>query len=143
MTTYARIANGAVERLVDLSAEQYAQMQANDKAVYLRLWVVDAKPTPGANQVVTDAGIVIDATTARQTWGLRQMTADETEAAAIATEVALLDERIAEISAQRAVDRTTWDAYTANQLRAEQWRDRQALLRAMHLLLRRAKRGAA
>jgi hypothetical protein len=140
---YARLnEQGTVEAIVDLSAEQYAAMQANGKAARLRVWIIDAKPTPGANQVVQDAGIVVGPVEAHQTWSLRAMTADEQEAAAVAAEVALLDERIAEISAQRAVDRTTWDAYTANQLRAEQWRDRQALLRAMHLLLRKAKRGA-
>jgi hypothetical protein len=140
MTTYARIdAQGAFESLVELTPEQYAALQANGKAAWLRLWIVDAKPVPTATQVVIDAGIVITAAEAHQTWTVREKTAAELEAESVASEQAKADEILVDLAAQRAVTRTTWDAYTAAQLRAEQWRDRQALLRAAHFLIRRAK----
>ena len=78
MTTYARLnVDGTVERTVDLTAEQYAAMQANGKAAWLRLRTEDAKPVPTAGQVLVDEGIVVTATEARQTWGLRDKTQAE------------------------------------------------------------------
>jgi hypothetical protein len=140
MTAYVRLnASGAIERHLELTPEQYAALEVNGKAVWLRLWIVDARPVPTSTQVVIDAGIVITATEAHQTWTVREKTAAELEADSVAAELAKADEILADLSTQRAVTRTTWDAYTATQLRAEQWRDRQALLRAAHFLIRRAK----
>jgi hypothetical protein len=141
MTTYARIdAQGAFDRLIDLTPEQYVALQANGKAAWLRLWIVDAKPVPTATQLVIDAGIVITATEAHQTWAVREKTAAELEAESIAAERnSSIDGILTDIATQRAVTRTTWDAYTAAQLRAEQWKDRQVLLRFANLLARRMK----
>lgn len=75
----------------------------------------------------------------RQTWVVRDLTADELERADLGKELAQIDARITDIQTQRAVTREQWDAFTANQLRAEQWRDRQALLRAAYVLLRHAR----
>lgn len=78
MTQYARVdAQGEVERIVDLTTEQYALLQANGKADWLRLWIVDTKPEPTATQVVIDGGIVVTAIEAHQTWALREKTAAE------------------------------------------------------------------
>jgi hypothetical protein len=145
MTTYARIdAQGAFERLIDLTPEQFAALQANGKAAWLRLWIVDAKPVPTATQVVISAGIVITATEAHQTWSVREKTEAEQEAESIIVERnSSIDGILADIATQRAVNRTTWDAYTATQLRAEQWRDRQVLLRLANLVARRIKQEIA
>lgn len=140
MTAYVRFnADGAIDRHLDLTTEQYASLQANGKAAWLRLWIVEAEPVPTATQVVVPGPIIISATEARQTWTIRDKTAAELEAESVAAELAKADEILADLSTQRAVTRTTWDAYTASQLRSEQWRDRQALLRAAHFLIRRAK----
>lgn len=78
MATYARLtSSSAFDRLVELTAEQYAALQANGKAIYLRPGVVDTKPVPTASQVVIDTGIIITATEARQTWGVRSKTQAE------------------------------------------------------------------
>lgn len=138
MTTYARInVQGTFERLIDLTPEQYAALQVNGKSAWLRLWIVDSKPVPTSTQVVIDNGIVITATEARQTWVVREKTAAELEAGSINAERAKIDEILSDLATQRAVTRTTWDAHTATNLRAEQWRDRQVLLRLANLIARR------
>jgi hypothetical protein len=138
MTTYYRVIDG---ELRELTAEQYAALAPN-KREGLRKWVVDAQPTPAANQAVFDAGIVVGPVEAHQTWGLRAKTADELERDAIRGERGDIDAIISSIDTQRAVTREQWDGYTANQLRAEQWRDRQVLLRLAKLLARQIKREA-
>jgi hypothetical protein len=141
MTTYYTITDGS---LVDLSAEQYAGMQANGKAAaLLRLWVPVAAPVPSATQRVREIAPVITATTATQTWQLRDKTANELEAESLLAERAQIDAMLTDIAAQRSVDRPTWDALTANQLRAEQWRDRQILLRFVNFMARRVKQEIA
>jgi hypothetical protein len=137
MSTYYRVSDGALR---ELSAEQYAALAQNKRAD-LRLYVIDAQPVPSAAQVVVDAGIVVGPTEAHRTYALRDKTADELEADALA-ERTQLDTMLADVNAQRAVDRATWDAYTANQLRAEQWRDRQALLRVANFMVRWVKQAS-
>lgn len=73
MTLYYRTTDGTRH---DLTAEQYAGL-APSKQALLRLWSVDTMPTPGASQVVIDGGIIVDATTARQTWTFRAKTQKE------------------------------------------------------------------
>jgi hypothetical protein len=103
--------------------------------------VVQVQPAfDAATQVVVPNAITFSETQALQTWTVRAKTADELAADAATAARASLTARIADISAQRAVDRTTWDAYTANQLRAEQWRDRQALLQSMDDVLKILRR---
>lgn len=104
MTMYARLnVGGNIERLIDLTADQYTALQANGKATWLRLWVVDAKPAPSATQVVIDAGIIITATEAHQTWGLRDKTQAEldvdTNALELPTVVAYVDQWTTDIQA--------------------------------------------
>jgi hypothetical protein len=140
MTTYYRITDSTFH---ELTAEEYAARQANGKAVALRLYVIDAKPAPSASQVVVDAGVVVGPVEAHQTWSLRSKTSSEQETEALLVERAQIDAMLADITAQRAVDRTTWDALTANQLRAEQWRDRQILLRFVNFMARRVKQEIA
>jgi hypothetical protein len=143
MNTYARLGEeGTVERLVDLTAEQYAAMQANGKAARLRLWVEDAKPTPGPGQAVQDTGIVIGAVEARQTWGLRAMTADEAEADALAAEMAQASTLIADIKTQLDIENPAFNAATTAGKFDILRTDRRVVLRAVRFLLRRAKRGA-
>lgn len=76
MTVYYRVTDGALR---DLTAEQYAGLSSSKKET-LRLWSVDVPPTPNASQVVVSGGIVVDATTARQTWTLRAKTQAELDA---------------------------------------------------------------
>jgi hypothetical protein len=135
MTTYYRVSDGALR---ELSAEQFAALAQNKRAD-LRLYVVDAQPVPTAQQVVVSGPVVVGPVEAHKTYTLRDKTATELEADSINTERAQIDAMLADIQAQRAVDRTTWDALTANQLRAEQWRDRQVLLRFANFLARRVK----
>jgi hypothetical protein len=137
MTTYYRVSDGALR---ELTAEQFAALAPN-KRDDLRLYIIDSQPVPSATQVVVDAGIVVGLAEAHQTYALRDKTADELEADALA-ERTQLDAMLADVNAQRAVDRATWDAYTANQLRAEQWRDRQALLRVANFMVRRVKQAS-
>jgi hypothetical protein len=77
MTTYARLdpATLQFERLVELTPEQYAALEVNGKALYLRAWSIDAPPVPGPTQVVVAGPVVIDSTTARQTWVLQEKSA--------------------------------------------------------------------
>lgn len=144
MTTYARLTTaGAFERLVELTAEQYAALQANGKASLLRLWAVDALPVPTSSQVVVQGPIAITAEEARQTWQVREKTTAELEVASLITERSKIEEILADIATQRAVTREQWDALTAIQLRAEQWRDRQVLLRLASLVGRRIRQEIA
>ncbi len=80
MALYARLNDGVFSHTVDLTAEHYAALQANGKDVLLRTWSEDAKPVPTATQVLVNAGIVITATDARQTWALRDKTQAELDA---------------------------------------------------------------
>jgi hypothetical protein len=144
MTTHVRLnADGAIERYLDLTPEQYTALEANGKATWLRVWVVNPQPVPTATQVVVNSGILITATEAHQTWTVREKTAAELEAESIAAERAKIDEVLTDLATQRNVTRTTWDALTAAQLRAEQWRDRQVLLRLANLVARRIKQEIA
>lgn len=84
MTLYYRIPDGSI---FNLTPAQYAELQANGKATYLRLWSVDAMPTPGPTEVVISGGIIVDATTARQAWTLRAKTQAELDREANADEL--------------------------------------------------------
>src|SRR5688500_8555495 len=86
MTLYARLLDGEVDRLVELTAEQYAALQVNGKAAFLRLWIVDPQPTPSATQAVQMGPVVITGTEARQTWTLRDKTQAELDAEANAAD---------------------------------------------------------
>lgn len=100
MTEYYRITDGAH---LHLEADLYALLQANGKATYLRLWSVNPQPTPTASQVVVSAGIVVDATTARQTWTVRAKTQQEldadTNALELPTLISYIDQWTADIQA--------------------------------------------
>jgi hypothetical protein len=137
MSIYYRTTDGSFH---DLSVEQFSALQDNGKAAALRLYVVDAQPTPGAGQVIVDTGIVVGPVEAHQTWGLRSKTADELEAEAIAAEKAQLDALLANIDTQNAITNTQFNAMTTAQkfdvLRA----DRNHVLRAVKFLLRQARR---
>jgi hypothetical protein len=135
MSTYYRVSDGALR---ELTPAQFAAL-APSKRTDLRLYVVDPRPTPGANQTVVETGLVVGPVEAHLTYGLRALTAAEIERSSLDQERAQVDTILADIVAQRAVDRTTWDGYTAAQLRAEQWRDRQVLLRLANFLARRVK----
>jgi hypothetical protein len=135
MTTYYRVSDAALR---ELTQEQYAAL-ADNKRADLRLYVIDPLPTPSPNQVVVDDGVVVGPVEAHLTYTLRDKTAAELEASDLSLERSKAQEIITDLDTQRAVVRATWDAYTANQLRAEQWRDRQILLRVAHFLMRRVR----
>jgi len=109
MTTYARLTESqtSVETWVELTADQYAALQGNGKASWLRLWVEDAKPTPGPTQAVSAGHITITQTEARQTWVLRDKTERELAAEQNAADRPTLVQLIAAIT-------TDIDAYNAN-----------------------------
>jgi hypothetical protein len=137
MTIYYRVSDGEFR---DITAEQYAELSANKQAD-LRLYVVDAQPTPSASQVVVNAGIVVGPVEAHLTWDLRDKTVDELEADALDAELAQLDTLIASVETQNEVTNSAFNAMTTAQkfdvLRA----DRNHILRAARFLLRRARRG--
>ena len=142
MKTYARIRDGVFDSLHNLTAEQYNALVENGKAVHLRLWIMDPEPVITATQVFQPSPIVITDTEAHQTWEIREKTPEELEAGDILVESSKIDEVLADLATQRAVVRATWDAHTAAQLRSEQWRDRQVLLRLATLVARRIKQEA-
>lgn len=108
MSLYARIKqDGSFDRLVELTADQYAALQANGKAAYLRQWVVDPQPVPEPSQVVVDAGIVVGPVEAHQTWSLRAKTQAELGADANAADRSTLLSLITALT-------TDIDAYNAN-----------------------------
>lgn len=108
MSTFARITQaGVFDTLVELTQEQFAALQANGKAVWLRIWVVQPQPTPTATQVVISDGIVITPTEARQTWGVREKTQIELDAETNSADRPLLLQMLSAIT-------TDIDAYNAN-----------------------------
>lgn len=139
MTTYYRVSDAALR---DLSAEQHAAL-APSKQADLRLYIVDAQPVPSASEVVVADGVVVGPIEAHKVWVLRAKTAAELDGESINVERAKAQESLADLDVRRAVTRVAWDAFTANQLRAEQWRDRQVLLRVAHLLMRRVRQESA
>lgn len=140
---YAILRDGTVDRTVELDAEQYAALQVNGKAAYLRLWSVDPQPVPTAGEVVEVGPITVTQTDARQTWAVRAKTQAELEAEDLILERRKIEEILTDITTQRAITRTQWDAFTANQLRSEQWKDRQVLLRLANFLARRVRQEIA
>lgn len=106
MTTYARIADGAVVATFDLTPEQYAALQANGKAANLRLWIVDPMPTPSASQVVMIGPVVIGPVEAHQTSVLRNKTQAELDADSNAAEQAQIKTMIANLTASIQADRS-------------------------------------
>lgn len=135
MTTYYRVSDAALR---ELTPAQFAALAPNKRAD-LRTYVVDTPPVPSATQTVIETGVVVGPVEARRAYALRNLTAAELERNSLTDERAQINAILNDIQAQRAVDRPTWDGYTAAQLRAEQWRDRQVLLRIAHFLARRIK----
>jgi hypothetical protein len=91
MTTFARInpLTSAIE-LVDITQAQFDALAGNPKRAFLRPFVIDTQPVPAADQVVVDAGYVIEPNQVRRTWALRAKTQGELDAAAQDAELALL-----------------------------------------------------
>jgi hypothetical protein len=137
MTTYYRISDGAFR---ELTAERYAEL-APSKTADLRVYVIDAQPTPAATQAVESAGIVVGPVEAHQTWALRDKTADELEDDAIAAELLQTDTLIANIDTQNAITNAAFNAMTTAQKLDVLRADRNHVLRAVKFLLRRARRG--
>jgi hypothetical protein len=73
---YARIANNAVESILDLDPAYVERLAPNKRALLLPL-VIDQQPTPTASQVVSAGGYVVQPTQVRRTWALRDKTAEE------------------------------------------------------------------
>jgi hypothetical protein len=142
MTLYARIdpLTQQVARLVELTAEEYAAFEGNPKQQWLRPLVVDAVPTPSATQVVVNAGYVIEPTQVRQSWGLREMTADELEGAAIQAAKAGYAAAIDEIQLRLDITNAAFNAMTTAQKFDVLREDRRIVLKDIKDLLRQAKR---
>ena len=73
MSTFYRITDGTLH---ELDVELVEGMAENKREI-LRPFVIDAQPQPSATQVLVDAGVIVDDVQARQTWALRDLTADE------------------------------------------------------------------
>ena len=103
--TYVRLDASllVIERFgIELTAPEFAALQANGKASSLRLWVIDAQPVPSATQVVIDAGYVIEATQARKTWTLRNKTQAELDAEQQAADLVVLKALVTALNADIA-----------------------------------------
>jgi hypothetical protein len=139
---YARLRPNStvVEAIIDTTAKDVAALAPNKRA-WLRLFVIDPQPTPTAAQVVVDTGYLVEADKVRQTWALRAKTATELDRDDLSAEQANINVMLTDLTAQRAVTSAIWDGYNPGQLKAEQWRDRQALLRAVSFLIRKNKIG--
>jgi hypothetical protein len=139
---YARLRPNStvVEAIIDTTPEAVAALAPNKRA-WLRLFVIDPQPTPTAAQVVVDTGYLVETDKVRQTWALRTKTAAELDNDDLLAEQANINVMLTDLTAQRAVTSAIWDGYNPGQLKAEQWRDRQALLRAVSFLIRKNKIG--
>lgn len=103
MSTYARLkADLSFDRLVELSPEQYTALQANGKAAWLRLYVVDAQPVPSSTQLVIDGPYVSDATTTHRTFVLVDKTAQHLASEAQQAALVLLQQAVAVLQADIA-----------------------------------------
>lgn len=100
MTQYARLTPDTltVERILDLTQEQYAALDGNPKQAYLRPLVVDPQPEPSATQVVVNAGYVVEPAQVRQTWALRDKTQPELDAEAREADRATLVQLVAALT---------------------------------------------
>ncbi len=100
MTTYARLTPDklALEQTVELTTEELAAL-GEWKQSFMRLYVIDAQPTPSATQKVIDGAPLIDETSYHRTWALIDKSAAELEAEAISTEKAELEDRITKLKA--------------------------------------------
>lgn len=89
MSRYYRITDATV---IDLDPADVAAL-AQSKRDTLRPYTVDAQPTPTAQQFVVAGPVVIDATSARQTWELRAKSPEQLQAEQFAaTQQAALDQ---------------------------------------------------
>jgi hypothetical protein len=84
---YARLIPNTetVETFLELDPAYVAALSANKRAL-LKPVVSDPMPTAGPAQVVESRGYVVEANQIRQTWGVREKTADELKAEADAAE---------------------------------------------------------
>ncbi len=100
MTIYARLdpLTNALSTLVDLTPEQYATMQGNGKALFLRLYLIDAQPTPSASQKVIEGTPLVTATEYHKTWTLANKTQAELDADAQAAELVQLKAMVAALT---------------------------------------------
>jgi hypothetical protein len=142
MTIYARIdpLTLQVDALVDMTLAEYQAFDGNPKQQWLRPLVVDAKPAPGATQVVVDAGFVIEPAQVRQTWAVREMTAEEAEYAALQAEKALIAQDLDAVQARLDITNAAFNAMTTAQKFDVLREDRRVTLKAVKFLLRQAKR---
>jgi hypothetical protein len=138
MSTYYRVSDGALR---ELSAEQFAALAPNKRAD-LRLYFIDAPPTPSATQVVIDAGIVVGPIEAHLTYALRDKTAAELEADSLSDEKAQLDAWLTDIQAQLAIDNAARALLTNVQRINELEKDTRVLLKVAKRFVREAKRAA-
>jgi hypothetical protein len=136
MSKFYRTTDGTVH---DLTAERFAQMQANGKARILRQLAVDPQPSFDlATHALDDGGVVVGPTEARQTWKVRALTAEELERSEVLAEQ--VDTLVDDVNARLAVGTTAFNALNAVQKMEALREDRRVVLRALRYLLRRARR---
>jgi predicted nucleic acid-binding Zn-ribbon protein len=142
MTTFARLdsLSGLVRDLIELTAEQYAALDGNPKQALLRPLVIDAQPTPSATQAIVNAGYVVEPTQVRQTWALRDKTADELEVEAIDAAKDGYQAHIDALNVQLDITNAMRGAMTTNQRLNTLEADTRATMKAVKDLLRQAKR---
>lgn len=145
MTTYARLTQDLqqLDRLVDLTADQYAALAANGKAIFLRVYVPTPQPAPVQGKVILVGSPAIDATNYTTTWVFRDMTDVELKQVALqqalnADQQALAQTALNALNAQIAIDAAAWAALTAAQKVDTLFQDRQVVLRVVRYLLRQS-----
>lgn len=143
MKTYVRLdqTRTFVERYgIVLTADEYAGLVSNGKAVNLREWVPTSAPVVSESEVVQEAPPAIDKATATQQWSTRQKTDTENVLSELSAEKDSLRTYITDVKAQLDVTNNARAAMTANQRINELERDTRVLLKAVKYLLRSAVR---
>jgi hypothetical protein len=139
---YAKFISGTqtIEGAVEMAPAYLATLSPNKQSMFRPL-VTDAQPTPSSTQVVLSAGYVIEPTQVRETWALREKTADELEDESIGADRAQIAAALDAINTQLAITNAQVDAMTAAQVRSLVRDDRRITLQVLRYMVRRVKRG--
>jgi hypothetical protein len=139
---YVKFISGTqtIEGSVDMDPAYLAKLSPNKQAMFRPL-VTDPQPTPTATQVVMSAGYVIEPTQVRETWSLREKSADEIEDESLGVDRAQIAAALDSINTQLAITNAQVDAMTTAQIRTLVRDDRRIVFQVLRYIARRVKRG--
>jgi hypothetical protein len=139
---YVKFISGTqtIEGSVDMDPAYLAKLSPNKQAMFRPL-VTDPQPTPTATQVVMSAGYVIEPTQVRETWSLREKSADEIEDESLVVDRAQIAAALDSINTQLAITNAQVDAMTTAQIRTLVRDDRRIVFQVLRYIARRVKRG--